>query len=271
MPATKSILAPVLFAGTVFFGVQRLSANPGDTKHSIIADGRERTFQLHVPSSYDGSVPVSLVLALHGRLGNGEGQERLSHFDKGSDEHGFIVVYPDGLDRSWADGRGATPSDKNGVNDVTFLSELIGRVEREYKIDRSRVYATGFSNGGFMSARLACDLADKIVAIGIVAASLSTSTAASCKPSKPVSVLIMQGTKDPLVPFAGGPVGEKRDHGVTLSHEASVEKFAQLNRCSASPQRKQLPDTANDGTAIGVVVYSACASGTEVRGYTIEG
>ena len=245
-------------------------ANPRDIRESITVDGRERTYNLHVPPSYNGSKPVPLVLALHGHLGTGEGQERLGHMDQTSDEHGFIIAYPDGLDRSWADGRGASPSDKNGVNDVKFLSGLIVRLERQYKIDPGRVYATGMSNGGFMSGRLACDLSDRIVAVGIVAASLSTSTAAACHPAKPVSVLIMQGTKDPLVPYDGGALGKNGDRGEVLSHDAAVRKFGAVNHCSDNASRKHIPDTANDGTSVDLFIYSGCSAGTEVHGYTIN-
>jgi polyhydroxybutyrate depolymerase len=261
----------LLVAPAILYMTYRLRADSRDARESITVDGLERTYRLHVPSTYDSSKPVPLVLALHGRLGTGEGQERLSHFDKISDEHGFLVVYPDGLDRSWADGRGKTPSDEKGVSDVKFLSELIQRLESQYKVDAARVYATGMSNGGFMSGRLACDLSDKIAAVGIVAASLSTNTAASCKPLKPVSVLIIQGTEDPLVPFQGGALGKNGDRGEVLSHDAAVKKFVALNRCSASPQTQHLPDTANDGTSTNLAIYEGCSAGTQVRSYTVEG
>jgi polyhydroxybutyrate depolymerase len=270
MKALKIIFLVILLAAIAVLGVHRLLALPGDTDGSITVDGLERTYLLHVPSGYDGSHALPLVLALHGRLGTGPGQERLSHLDKLSDARGFVAVYPDGLDRSWADGRGVTSSDKNGVNDVKFISELIAKLHGEYKIDPGRVYATGMSNGGFMSGRLACDLADKIVAVGIVAASVSTNTAANCKPAKPVSVLIMQGTKDPLVPFQGGAMGKNGDRGNILSHEATVEKFAQLDRCATPLRHTHTSDMAKDETSIDVVTYSNCAAEAEVRGYAIE-
>jgi polyhydroxybutyrate depolymerase len=246
-------------------------ADPRDTRESITIDGRERTYNLHLPSSYDDSKSVPLVVALHGRLGTGEGQERLGHMDRTSDEHGFIIVYPDGVDRSWADGRGSSPSDKNGVNDVKFLSELVAKLESQYKIDRSRVYATGMSNGGFMSARLACDLSDKLAAVAIVAASISTPTAAACHPAKTISVLILQGTNDPLVPFEGGLLGKNGDRGEILSHGAAVQKFTALNHCLSDPTRTYISDTANDGTSVDISIYSHCASGAEVRSYAIIG
>src|SRR5215472_12367126 len=126
-----------------------------DKEMKLAVDGRHRTYTYHIPRGYDGTQAVPLVLALHGRLGQGSGEERLSHFDKVSDGHGFIVVYPDGLHRSWADGRGGTPSDRKGVDDVKFLSNVIDNMEARYKVDPSRIYVTGMSNGGFMSGRLA--------------------------------------------------------------------------------------------------------------------
>ncbi|HVM75767.1 MAG TPA: PHB depolymerase family esterase [Candidatus Saccharimonadales bacterium] len=265
----------ILVAGA-FLGVAALSGlatrgGHADQQGALQVDGRERTYTFHVGSGYDGTHAVPLVLALHGRLGQGSGQERLSHFDKLSDEHGFIVVYPDGLDRSWADGRGAVPSDRKGVDDVKFLSNLIGKFEAGYKIDPSRVYAMGMSNGGFMTARLACQMSNRIAGVAIVAASLSDAVAESCKPAVPISVLILQGTDDPLVAFTGGSLGRNGDRGVILSHAATVEKFVALDRCTTAPAKEHIPDEAGDGTTIDVATYSGCAAGTEVRSYVVNG
>ena len=265
----------LLLAGA-FVGVAALSglATRGhhvDKQATMQVDGRERTYTYHVPSSYDGTRPMPLVLALHGRLGQGAGEERLSHFDKISDANGFIVIYPDGLDRSWADGRGGTPSDRKEVDDVKFLSSLIDKFEADYKIDPTRVYAMGMSNGGFMSGRVACQLSNRIAAVAIVAASLSDTVAASCHPAEPISALILQGTNDPLVPLAGGALGHNGAGGVVLSHDATVEKFAKLDDCPEPPKKEHIADRAGDGTTIDATLYSGCAAGTEVRGYVVNG
>ena len=258
------VAAVFLFA--LFSRALRVNAD----RHSIQVDGKTRTYLLHVPAASDSSKPRPLVLALHGRLGTGAGQASLSHLDQVADAHGFLVAYPDGLDRSWADGRGGSPSDKNGVDDVKFLSQLIDQLATQYNVDRSRVYATGMSNGGFMSARLACDLSDKIAAVAIVAASLPTNVAAACQPAKPVSVMILQGTNDPLVPFNGGALGRNGDRGHVLSHELSVRRWVALDHCATTPHTQHNPDTAGDGTSIDVEVFSDCAGGNEVRGYTVR-
>jgi len=199
-------------------------------QRSITVDGRKRTYELHLPHPYDSSRPAPLVLVLHGRLGDGHGTAGLTHFDKVSDAHGFLVVYPDGLQRSWADGRGFTSSDKNGIDDGTFMSALIDKLSSDNKIDAKRVYVTGISNGGFMSQRLGCELSSKIAAVGTVAATLSQNTAASCRPARPVSVAFLQGTKDPLVPIQGGPMGRNGSHGVILSLADSAKKWSHPRR-----------------------------------------
>jgi polyhydroxybutyrate depolymerase len=270
MKLWRVILGGAVMAGGVTLGIHHVRAGSSDPRGAIRVDGRERTYALPVPKSYVGTKTTPLVIALHGRLGTGEGQERLGHSDKSSEVHGFLVVYPDGLDRSWADGRGASPSDTKGVDDVKFLSELIDKISTEYKIDSAHVYATGMSNGGLMSGRLGCELSEKIAAVGIVGASLSPNVASRCHPEKPVSVLIVQGTKDPLVPFAGGPLRRNRSHGEALSHEAAVQKWVEINPCSKLPKRQHIPDGAGDGTSIEIAAYSGCAGGAQVAGYTVE-
>ena len=207
-------LRHMAFAVPIFLGVAAVNgymtrAGSDDLRGKMLVDARQRTYDLHVPTNYDGTKDAPLLIALHGRLGTGSDQQRRGHLDRLGDEFGFLVVYPDGLQRSRADGRGATPSDKSDVDDVKFISALIDTLESKYKVDRSRIYATGMSNGGFMTGRLACDLSDRIAAVAIVGASISENVAADCHPAKPVSALIIQGSEDPLVPF-GGALGRPR-------------------------------------------------------------
>ena len=268
-------LSYLALAVPVFVGVAAVSGymlRPGsdDARAKITVEGHARTYSLHVPEDYDGKKVMPLLLALHGRLGTGAGQEKLAHLDKVSDEHGFLVVYPDGLDRGWADGRGGTPSDRGGVDDVKFLSALIDKVESEYKVDAKKVFAVGMSNGGFMSGRLACDLSDRIAAVGIVGASLSENTAATCRPRQPVSVMMIQGTADPLVPFEGGAL-RKGAGGVVLSHEAAVKKFVEVDRCTGEPKEDHIADNARDGTSVDVTSYGSCAGESAVVGYVVNG
>jgi polyhydroxybutyrate depolymerase len=237
---------------------------------SIPVDGRTRTYVLHVPAAYSANKAAPLVIALHGRLGDGHGMATLTHFDKVSDEHGFLVVYPDGLHRGWADGRGGTDSDKDGVNDVKFLSELIHQLESRYKVDAKRVYVTGISNGGFMTHRLACELGDEIAAAAPVAATLSENTANACHPAKPVSIAMIMGAKDPLVPIEGGALGRNGARGKILSFQATADKWSTLDGCTGKANKSEIADSANDGTTIHVKTIANCKAGSEVMTYEVE-
>jgi len=265
-----ALAVPVFLGVAVVNGYMR-RAGSDEERGSVVVDARQRTYELHVPSGYDGNQDVPLLVALHGRFGTGSGQQKLAHLDRTSDRFGFLVVYPDGLERSWADGRGATPSDRNGIDDVKFVSLLIDRLESNYRVDRRRVYITGMSNGGFLSGRLACELSARIAAVAIVAASLSDDLAANCHPTNAVSVMIVQGTEDPLVPFRGGALGPNPRGGVVLSHDAAVEKFVALNHCSGEPRKEHIADDAGDGTTLDVTRFLSCAEGSEVGSYVVNG
>jgi polyhydroxybutyrate depolymerase len=137
-------LQNVALAVPIFLGVALINgylnrADSNDRRGKVLVDGRERTYDLHAPASYDGTKEVPLLIALHGCLGTGSEQQRLTHLDAVSDVHGFLVVYPDGFERSWADGRGGGPADRNGVDDARFISALIDKLESKYKIDAKRV------------------------------------------------------------------------------------------------------------------------------------
>ena len=159
----------------------------------ITVDGLERTYILHVPETV--SNPAPLVFVLHGGGGNGKGMIKLTGFNKVSDENGFIVCYPDGIDKHWNDGRKVNKSYKNGVevNDVKYISLLIDSLESQYVIDSARIYVCGISNGGMMSFRLGCELNSKIAAIAPVAISMSEYLYSSCKPGKPVPLMYIFG------------------------------------------------------------------------------
>jgi polyhydroxybutyrate depolymerase len=271
MKLRDAALVVPIFLGVAVVSGYLVRARSDDKRGKIRVDERERTYSLHVPGHYDGTEAVPLLIALHGRLGIGSGEERLAHLDKVSDEHGFLVVYPDGLDRSWADGRGGTPAERSGVNDVKYLSALMGALESEYKVDRARIYVTGMSSGGFMSGRLACELSERIAAVAIVGASLGESVSVNCKPVKPLSVVIIQGTADPLVPLDGGTIERSGVGGLILSHEAAIQKFVAVDHCTNAPQKDHIPDKAGDGTSIDVTTYGPCAEGSEVQGYVVNG
>ena len=251
----------------------------GSTPGSIIAGGLERTFRLYIPPSHDRSRPAPLIIALHGGGGTGAAMERLTvgGLNRLAARDGFVVVYPNGVDRHWNDGRGISDyrAHREDIDDVGFIAALIDHLVQTQGIDRSRVYATGISNGGLFSQRLARELAQRITAIGVVAISMSDKIALMRAPARPVSVLLMPGTEDPLVPWAGGDIGfpgATRKVGKVLSVAESVAAWVALNRCTPPPSASWEPDRdPNDGTRVRREAYGPCRDGTEVVLLAVEG
>ncbi len=245
-----------------------------DRDDSIAVDGRQRTFYLHLPSGMSPSGSYPLVFNFHGGRGDGRQQAGLSRMNTLADRYGFVVVYPDGIEKNWNDGRGTTEPSKMGIDDVKFVRALFEKLKATYPIDAKRVYSTGISNGGMFSYRLACDMSDVFAAIGPVVGSLASKHRPNCKPTSPVAVVSIMGDADEFVPLQGGEEGWKngKGDGGQLESEASMKDFwAKHNGCSTEPLVSQLPSRVDDGTSVKKTVYSACRNGADVVFYTIAG
>ncbi|HUJ70694.1 MAG TPA: PHB depolymerase family esterase, partial [Verrucomicrobiae bacterium] len=180
---------------------------PGNHELSLKTGGRDRVYSLHLPPAYDGKHLLPLVIVLHGGGGNAEGAIRMTGFNQKADKEGFVVVYPNGSGRlktrllTWNSGNCCGYALDSGVDDVGFIRALIDELKKTRAVDPQRVYATGISNGGMMTYRLACELSDKIAAIAPVAGALNLE---NCQPTRPVSVIIFHGTADEHVLYNGG-------------------------------------------------------------------
>jgi polyhydroxybutyrate depolymerase len=238
-----------------------------DQDGSIIVGGAARTYHVHLPPRETTALPM--LLALHGGSGTGAGVSALTHLNDLADREGVLVVYPDGLRKSWADGRGVTDAERQGVDDIAFFRQLITTLQAQYSIDSHRVYVTGISNGGFMTQRLGCELADRIAAVVSVAATFSTNLAATCAPSRPLPILYVLGENDPLVPYAGGVINGNR--GTALSAADSLAAWAKLGGCTGAPTTRTLPDRVQDDTHVSETLYTNCQSGAQVGLYSVAG
>ena len=239
-----------------------------DEKLSIKVGGVTRNYLLHSPANLPAGKSAALVLVFHGGGGHDWNMPGFTHFDELADQESFYVAYPDAVNRHWNDSRGESDAD-----DVGFTRELIATLEKAHAIDPRRIYATGISNGGFFSNRLACDLGDKIAAIASVAATMPKPLASDCKPARPISVLYMQGTDDPLVPINGGTVGfvKGRGRGENISLADAAKFWREVDHITSAPQTKDLPDHYNDGTHVRLQLWTGGKDDTEVDVYTIEG
>ncbi|MGV9803006.1 alpha/beta hydrolase family esterase [Mycobacterium sp. NPDC003449] len=228
--------------------------------------GLVRTYQLHLPAGVEH--PSGLVVNLHAAGATGRDQAALTHYDAVADAHGFVAVYPDGIDYSWADGRGASQPDRQHVDDVGFIATLVDSLVAEYGIPRGRVFATGLSAGGFMANRLACDRADLFAAIAPVAGTLGSNI--GCNPSRPVSVLATHGTADPIVPFGGGPMTGRGGASDVVAAPAMADRWRQIDGCP-NPAAPETLSGAGDGTETQRFASAPCAAGTAVEFMQVNG
>jgi polyhydroxybutyrate depolymerase len=195
------------------------------------SDGRTRYFEVRVPRSEKGGL-LPLILNLHGFMSNPWQQEFLSDMTALSEKRGFIVAYPQGSGEgpdpySWNATVCCPPAVDRNIDDVGFIRLLLDRLEQSQCVDRRRIYATGLSNGGFMSYRLACELSDRIAAIAPVA---GQSTTSPCTPRRSVPVMHFHGTMDLLVPYLGGAPFNLPNLRFP-SVEQSVSGWARRNGC----------------------------------------
>lgn len=226
-----------------------------DTTRTVTVDGIERNYRLHLPSGYDRS-PTPLVLNFHGLGSNGLQQEFFSEMDPVSDAENFIVAYPDGVGESWNAGVCCDPASSDGVDDVAFASAIIDDVATALCLDPKQVFAAGMSNGGFMSHRLGCELADRIAAIGPVAGGVVLPV---CEPSRPMPVIHFHGTADDTVPFNGLPA-----FGLPAVPDM-IADWADRNGCVGAPVETFLNGDSRCET------FQDCAEGAEVTLCVVDG
>jgi polyhydroxybutyrate depolymerase len=173
---------------------------PGTTKHTIAMGGWDRPYLLHLPSGRPAGKPLPLIVAMHGGLNDPEYVRRQSGLDAVADAQGYAVAYPEGFLGTWNAGACCSFARWAGIDDMAFLDKLIDTLVEQGVADRRRVFMTGFSNGGGMAYRYACQRAERLAGIAVVSGAL----AIGCTPAKPVSVLAFHGTLDPSVPYTGG-------------------------------------------------------------------
>jgi len=242
---------------------------------SLLVKGLQRSYIVHLPISYNSSRQWPLVIVLHGGGSEAWTMNLLTDFNALSDIEGFVIVYPEGYENGWNDGRGAPgiKSQAESIDDVAFVSSLIDNLILDLNVDKKMVYATGISNGGIMSNRLGCELSDKIAAIASVAGNIPQETVSKLSPSRAVSVLIISGTEDPVVPFNGGDVSPMSlKLGKVISVADMVKFWISKDGCPVTPKMEQLPHlNTNDSTSTVIESYRGCWNGAEVALYKVIG
>lgn len=254
---------------------------------SINHGGRDRDYRIHLPRGYDRSKSVPLVMMLPGGGGTSDQASRMG-MTSVSDENGFVVVYPNAINKHWNDGRQSQryAEQDQDVDDVAFLSVVVEKVCREHYVDRRRIFVTGLSNGGFMSQRMVIEKSDLFAAAGIVIATMGEPLSKRFKPKYPVSILFMNGTKDPLVPYDGGEVivelfpgfsklrrKPQPGRGKCISTDDAVDLWVRRNGLAAKKVSvTMIPDRDTmDGSRIELKKWADGQDGTAVALYRVIG
>lgn len=219
---------------------------PGDYSFSLMHDGSPRLYRVHVPQRYRAGNPAPLLVALHGGGGSMDfmADDRFYGLISKSEAEGFVVLFPGGFSprssgrfATWNAGNCCAAARDQNSDDVGFIRKVVDRVSSQLSINRKQIFATGMSNGGMMSYRLACEMADTFSAIAAVA---GTDNTTRCTPKAPISILHIHARNDDHVLFNGG-AGEKSvsRRMVTdyVSVPATIDKWVNLNRCNPVPQR----------------------------------
>ena len=234
----------LLFTGIVFSSSAQQTINA-----SITHDGIERDYILYVPEIYDGSTAVPLVLNFHGFGSSASQQMFYGDFRDIADTEGFLLVHPEGTtfigNQFWNVG---FPGLSSTIDDVGFTEALIDELATLYTIDLDRVYATGMSNGGFMSFLLACQLSEKIAAVASVTGSMTQDTFDDCNAQLPTPVLQIHGTEDDVVLY--------NENNLSLPIPDVISYWVDHNNCETTPTTTTLPDVdVSDGSTIEYSVY----------------
>jgi polyhydroxybutyrate depolymerase len=239
--------------------------------------GAARSYLVYVPPSYDPAEPMPLVMALHGRPGTAAGLAYLFDLNRIASENGFIVVYPDGTPvkgagagREWNYARGTPGYRDPGVDDVDFLSVLVDDLSRDLNIDQSRLYMTGFSNGGFMTQRLACDAGERWAAFAPIGATLYPVLLDECVGRPPIPLMFIHGTQDASVSWEGN---NYLGNVISYSMPDTILFWAIHDNCDPETLDYSVIPTAleNPPTQVFRYVFKDCAEGTELVYYVVEG
>jgi polyhydroxybutyrate depolymerase len=255
----------------ILAGLLALLAAHAVDAETFESGGTRRNYTAIIPKT----TPAPLVLVLHGNTQKGEDMRTRTSWPDVAKREGFVAVFPDGLNRAWADLRGDSGrvgrSPPAGTDDAAFLRALVTKFVRDGVADPRRVYVTGISNGGHMTLTLACTHAELLAAAASVIASFTEPMMAACKPSRPVPMLMMNGTVDPLIAYGGGRGTSRYAVPNVVSTEANIAFWRKNNGCAAGDrQSTKLPDKDKNDSSTVTRVDSDCPDGRDVVLYRVD-
>ena len=245
-----ALLAVLLVSACLDRGALPSAQAAGAAGQTVEHDIGSRSYRLFVPAG-DSNKPRPLIVALHGGWGTGKNMQDLTGLDLPAGAAGFLVAYPDGVSRAWNAGSCCATPMKNNIDDVGFIKSVVDDVAKSNRIDRQRVYGTGFSNGAMMLYRVACEAPGLFKAI---APASGGPMFEGCKSPQPISAYLIQGRADPRIPFDGGEFEGNYRPGLLKI----VDQLGQRNACG----KEQKTTHTDGGTSCATV--QGCPGGIEV-------
>lgn len=242
---------------------------PGPKEVQFGHDNYIRNITFHIPKKLRKR-RRSLVLCLHSGDETPESFARITRrgFDKLSESNNFIVGYPEALNKFWNDARedSISLSHYNEIDDVGFIEKTIEYAIDSFKVDPARIFVAGLSEGGLMAFRLACEIPQKIKGFASVAASLSLDQLVDCNADTTISLLAINGTRDPILPYEGGQIMmDEQESGSVLGIEDAISFWLKENQCE---EKSTTRDIANrdtfDETRSEKITYSDCKYGNKI-------
>jgi polyhydroxybutyrate depolymerase len=269
---SRGLLAAAFVANAAACSHSDAAPGPGTTAPPPTEFGGDRPVTLAVPDGYDASKAYPLLLMLHGYRSGGVAEESVVyHLTEPALARGMLYAHPDGTvdndpkiapppPRFWNDWPGGHPD----VDDVGYLKKLIAEIRAAYHVDEKRIFIVGHSNGGAMSYRMACEHADVLAGVSILAGDMPVSPETVCKPARSLTVLNVHGTADMSVSFAGS--------AENLGAAACTDFWAKLAHCKAlTPGGAIDIDTLQPGAETDVVKRTACDAGIAVELWSMGG
>ncbi|MEZ5500071.1 MAG: PHB depolymerase family esterase [Steroidobacteraceae bacterium] len=239
------------------------NVDTGFAKVTLTIAGHNRVFYLHRPAPLPPA-PMPLVLVFHGGAGNGAQIAKMTGMDRAANLHGFAAAYPE-TDQHWQDGRETTGL---GAADIDFVRAIIDWSIKTQGIDRSRIFATGISNGGIFTLRLACEMSREIAGFAAVAGSMGSMLAPRCRPQRAVPLMLIHGDKDEWVRWQGGAVKQLAGGGAggdVIPVPQTLDFWRGINHCAAkAPTIEKINRDSRDGTRVEIHRYGNCEKPTEL-------
>ena len=258
---------------TIFlFGVYAINAQQ-NISDSLQHQNYQRQYIVHLPPGFNSNSSLPLVMVLHGGSGNYKSVQGFTQMNFVSNQNDFLAVYPQGIGNappgySWGDGRNTT-ADQAGIDDVGFISKLIDTLYANFNIDTNKVYLCGFSNGGFMTQRLACETPGLFAAIGGLGCSIDTNLIQTCNPNQGVPMAYFSGTADPEVPYNGGAMNNPTVTPI-VSVDTAVQFWVNNNNCQTAEPVVNIPDNVpDDSSTVELYKYTDCDCDADFYFYKI--